>query len=181
MGSVLLRILWFYAIWRIYLFSQQCISSGNPSIGPGSIDSHDSPSLVKVTLRRAKSDPFGKGIDLFFGKTNTPICLVAGLLHYMAVQPRGESSAPLLIHSDGTPLTRDQFVRMVRKTLRMANIDQSAYLGHSFRIGAASSAAAAGVPAYFIKILGRWESEAYHLYIRTPRASLASISQLLAE
>ena len=146
------------------------------------VDSHDSPSLVKVTLWRAKSDPFGKGINLFFGKTNTPICLVAGLLHYMAVRPRGESSAPLLNHSDGTPLTRDQFVRMVRKMLRMANIDQSAYSGHSFRIiGAASSAAAVRVPAYFIKILGRWESEAYHLYIRTPRASLASISQLLAE
>ena len=63
----------------------------------------------------------------------------------------------------------------------MANIDQSAYLGHNFQIGAASSAAAAGIPAYFIKILGRWESEAYHLYIRTPRASLALISQLLVE
>ena len=70
---------------------------------------------------------------------------------------------------------------MVKKTLCTANIDATAYSGHSFRIKAASAAAAAGVPAYFIKMLGRLESEAYHLYIRTPRESLASISQLIAE
>lgn len=144
------------------------------------VDSHSSPSIVKVTLRRAKTDPFGKGVDIYFGKTNSPICPVAGLLNYMAIRPKGNSSGPLLVHADGSPLTRDQFVGMVKKTIHMARIDASGYSGHSFRIGAASSAAAAGVPAYFIKMLGRWESEAYHLYIRTPRASLASISQLIA-
>ena len=70
---------------------------------------------------------------------------------------------------------------MVKRALRSANIDTTAYSGNNFRIGAASSVAAAGVPAYFIKMLGRWESEAYHLYIQTPRKSLASISQLIAE
>lgn len=145
------------------------------------IDSHESPALVKVTLRRAKTDHFARGIDIYFGKTDTPICPVVGLLRYMAVCPKGDESTPLLVHADGSPLTREQFLRMVKKTLHLANIDQSAYSGHSFRIGAASSAAAAGVPAYFIKMLGRWESEAYHLYIKTPCASLASVSQLLAQ
>ena len=146
------------------------------------VDSHEAPTLIKVTLRRAKTDPFAKGIDIYFGKTDSPICPVAGLLQYMASRPRDDGySAPLLVHADGSPLTRDQFVRMVKKTLHVANVDHSSYSGHSFRIGAASSAAAAGVPAYFIKMLGRWESEAYHLYIRTPRASLASVSQLLAQ
>lgn len=142
---------------------------------------HEAPTLVKVTLRRAKTDPFAKGINIYFGKPDSPICPVAGLLHYMASHPRGDDSAPLLVHVDGSPLTRDQFVRMVKKTLHLTNVDHFAYSGHSFRIGAASSAAAAGVPAYFIKMLGRWESEAYHLYIRTPRASLASVTQLLAQ
>ena len=45
---------------------------------------------------------------------------------------------------------------------------------------AATSAAAAGVPAHIINMLGRWESEAYQLYIRTPRETLASISPILA-
>ena len=145
------------------------------------IDSHTNPSLARVSLRRAKTDPLGKGVEIFFGRTDTPICPVLGLLSYIAIRPAGSSSAPLLIHADGSPLTRDQFVRMVKKTLRTANIDQAGYSGHSFRIGAASAAAAAGVPAYFIKMLGRWESEAYHLYIRTPRASLAAVSQLITD
>ena len=145
------------------------------------VDSHVSPSLARVTLRRAKTDPFGKGVEIYFGRTNAPICPVLGLLSYMAVRPATASSSPLLIHADGSPLTRDQFVRMVRKTLRAANIDQTGYSGHSFHIGAASTAAMAGIPAYFIKMLGRWESEAYNLYIRTPRASLAAVSQLIAK
>ena len=54
------------------------------------------------------------------------------------------------------------------------------YSGHSFRIGAASSAAAAGVPNHLIKAMGRWNSEAYLLYMKTPPETLASISRALA-
>ena len=81
----------------------------------------------------------------------------------------------------GWPLSRDLLVRRVRCALNAAGIDQSRYSGHSFWIGAATSAAAAGVPAHIIKMLGRWSSEAYLLYMRTPRESLASISALLAK
>ena len=101
------------------------------------------------------------------------------MLSYLAVRPKLEG--PQLVHSDGSPLTRDQFVRLVKMALTAASIDASAYSGHSFRIGAASAAAAAGVLAYLIKALGRWESEAYHIYIRTPREALASIAQVISK
>ena len=38
----------------------------------------------------------------------------------------------------------------------------------SFQIGAATTAAAYGIPVDVIKTLGRWKSQAYHLYIRIP-------------
>ena len=57
-----------------------------------------------------------------------------------------------------------------------AGLQAKDYAGHSFRIGAATTAGARGVPDSTIKILGRWESSAYLLYIRTPRDHLASIS-----
>ena len=111
-------------------------------------------------------------------KMGTTLCPVVAVLSYLAVH-RGPDG-PLLIHANGLPLTRDQFVSEVKKALQTAQIDSSLYSGHSFRIGVASTAAAVGVLAYFIKMLGRWESEAYHLYIRSPRESLAAVMQLIA-
>ena len=143
------------------------------------IDSHHTPSLLRVRLRRAKTDPLGQGVEIFMNKSGMSLCPVVAVLSYLAV--RSGSDGPLLIHADGLPLTRDQFVTKVKRALQAAQIDSTLYSGHSFRIGAASAAAAAGVPAYFIKMLGRWESEAYHLYIRTPRESLAAVSLLIAQ
>ena len=134
--------------------------------------------MVRLRLRRAKSDLFGKGVWIYLGQTGSPLCPVAAILHYLSVCPR--SQGPLFVWRDGTPLTRDQLVREVKKALRASGLDDSCYSGHSFRIGTATAAAAAGVPADLIKMLGRWESNAYQLYVRTPRETLASISTLIA-
>ena len=107
------------------------------------------------------------------------LCPIAVILNYMTV--RLWVDGPLLVHDDISPLTRDQFVKLVKKALRSANVDDTGYFGHGFRIRAATAAAAAGVPAYFIKMLGRWESSAYQVYLRTPRESLTAVSLLLAE
>ena len=44
---------------------------------------------------------------------------------------------------------------------------------HSFRIGAAITARQANVPDILIKMMGRWKSNAYQSYIRTPPQELA--------
>ena len=67
----------------------------------------------------------------------------------------------------------------LRRGLQAAGLEMSRFSGHSLRIGAATSAAAAGVPDHLIKMLGRWQSEAYQLYIRTPRESLLGVAQLI--
>ena len=51
---------------------------------------------------------------------------------------------------------------------------------HSFRIGAAMVAAHNGIPNHLIQVLGRWTSNAYHLYICTPSEAIAGISSQLA-
>ena len=54
-------------------------------------------------------------------------------------------------------LTRQRFVTAVRTGLDKAGIDSSKYSGHSFRIGAATTAAQNGMEDSIIKTLGRWE------------------------
>ena len=72
-------------------------------------------------------------------------------------------------------LTMDRFVSNVRELLHQSGMDPKKYAGHSFRIGAATTASRQGINEATIKMLGRWESSAYLRYIKTPRAQLASI------
>ena len=93
-------------------------------------------------------------------------------MRYLAVRPPGDGQ--LLVWEDSRPLTRTTFVTRLRRGLQSAGLDMNQFFGHSLRIGAATSAAVAGVPDHLIKTLGRWRSEAYHLYICTPRDSHGS-------
>ena len=104
---------------------------------------------------------------------------VAAILAYLAIRPE-TPGGPLFIYSDGSPLTRDRLIAAVRRALAEAGVDTTGYSGHSFRIGAATAAARAGLGDALIKTLGRWESAAYQRYIRTPRSSLATVSSQIA-
>ena len=77
---------------------------------------------------------------------------------------------------DGRFLTCQPFVDAVREALERAGVDQTKYCGHSFRIGAATTAAARGVEDAMIKTLGRWESVTYLRYIKISRQQLAGYS-----
>ena len=70
-------------------------------------------------------------------------------------------------------------VKEVRSALASVGIDPAPYSGHSFRIGAATTAAAAGVEDAVIKSLGRWQSSAFQRYIRLSPSALASIATCL--
>ena len=141
------------------------------------IDSHSQPSTIRLHIRRAKADPFRNGFFIFLGKTGGQLCPVSAVVEYMARRPQGEG--PLLMCGDRSPLRQDKFVQVVKLVLRVAGIDSTHYSGHSFRIGAASTAASRGVPDHLIIILGRWQSEAYQVYVRTPPGTLAAMSSVL--
>ena len=56
----------------------------------------------------------------------------------------------------------------------------SKYASHSFRIGATTTAAAAGLPTWLIKMLGRWSSDAYLTYVYCPTNVIASVPAALS-
>ena len=142
-----------------------------------SFDSHSDPTIVRILLRQSKTDPFRRGVAIYLGRTGRDLCPVTALLAFIAIRP--EVNGPLFVFKDGSFLTRDRLVAHVRQSLSAAGIDTKGYSGHSFRIGAATTAAMAGIEDSSIKILGRWESSAYQCYLQTPRDSLAAVSAQL--
>ena len=144
-----------------------------------SVDSKANPSMARIKLKKSKTDPFRQGVDIYVGRTFGQLCPVAAILAYLAV--RGPGTGPLFMFADGRFLTRDRFVTRVRGALTAAGLDCSQYAGHSLRIGAATTAAQKGIKDSTIKMLGRWQSSAYLLYIRTPRDQLAGVSATLVD
>ena len=142
-----------------------------------SIDNPQSPTVMRVRIKASKTDPFRRGVDIFMGRTHTKLCPIEAMLAYLAV--RGSKEGFLFTYKDGRLLSKERFVSGVREALRKAGINQKQYAGHSFRIGAATTASQRGISESTIKMLGRWESSAYQLYVRTPRENLASISAVL--
>ena len=145
--------------------------------GDVSVNSVQCPQIIRVHLKASKTDPFRVGIDIFVGKTENELCPVTAVLSYMVA--RGAGPGPFFRFQDGKPLTRMRFVSKVKDSLTVAGVDCAAYSGHSFRSGAATTAAKQGISDATIKMLGRWKSSAYQLYIKTPRAHLAAYSRNL--
>ena len=106
------------------------------------------------------------------------LCPVVAMLAYLSY--RRSSPGPLLTFNDGRSLTWSIFVEAVKRALDTAGVDSSQYYGHSFRSGAATTAATRGIGDATIMIVGRWRSTAYQRYNRIPREQLAGLSRVLS-
>ena len=151
--------------------------SSHLAYGDVRVDNTAAPQYLEVRIKASKTDPFRQGVSVYLGVTAEELCPVAAILDYMV--RRGPAAGPFFLFQDGKFLTRDRFVTEVREALALAGLDSGLYAGHSFRIGAATTAAQCGIPDSLIKTLGRWQSAAYMVYIRTPRDTLCSVARLL--
>ena len=135
--------------------------------------SHD---RVALRLRHTKTHPTGV-VHLSITRSGHAVCAVDALRHYL--QLRGHSSGPLFRTASGSTIMREHFVNSIRLLCGRLGLDTSLYSGHSLRIGAATTAAARGLPDWLIKALGRWQSDCYQVYIHTPPKVLERVPQLL--
>ncbi len=154
-------------------------SSFDPSVhwGDLAVDNPIDPAILSVTLKASKTDPFRRCITLYIGRVASDLCPVSAVLAYLIA--RGKTPGPLFMFKNGRPLTRQRLVSAIRDALERAGVEADKYAGHSFRIGAATTAASRGLEDSTIQTLGRWRSLAYLEYIRIPRHQLASYSARL--
>ena len=142
------------------------------SWGDVAIDNPGNPQAIRVHLRHSKTDQFGKGTEVIMGRTGDLLCPVAAVAAFM--RTRGTSPGPFFVFRDGTALTKAKFVQITRQALQDLGLPEGQFAGHSFRIGAATAAAQAGLEDSCIMMLGRWNSAAFLRYIRTPKTDLAA-------
>ena len=145
--------------------------------GDVAADSHVAPRMLQIHLKKSKCDQFGRGSDIVLGRTDSLLYPVAALLHYIAA--RGARPGPFFLNTAKRVITKPWFVGQFRDILRNIGLPQHQYAGHSFRIGAATTAALAEVEDSMIQTLGRWHSAAFLQYIRTPKEHLAAIAAVM--
>ena len=133
-------------------------------------------SSVSIQLKRSKTDPFGKGVQVCVSTTGGRLCPVAAVVAWMV--KRGNTEGPLLGWVSINPATIcDGTTKSSSRHWR----DPSNYGGHSFRSGAATTAAQQGIGDATIKLLRCWHSSAYQVYIKIPPSNLAGYSRNLAQ
>ena len=129
------------------------------------------PSALHLTLINFKHSA-GKHTPTFVIKASEQpnLCPVRAMKEYCDL--RAHLSGPLFSFMDGTPISRKFFSQHLQFSLKWAGLDHTNFKGHSFRIGAATSAAAMGIDEQTIQIMGRWHSSAFRKYIRIPTLAL---------
>ena len=136
------------------------------------------PQYMTVQLKSSKTDVFRHGQSLTVARSSSTICAVMAMRDYfLLARPQ---TGPLFYFQSGRYLTRGVVSHLLQDSARFAGLPYQCLKGHSFRIGAASVAAAAGLPDWLIKVLGRWSSDCYQLYIRTPQSVLHSVAPKMA-
>ena len=143
------------------VYIQDIVFSGNPN-------------SYTLLLRGSKTDPFQKGVSILIC-SNHVLCPVTSMRNFIARRLRqgASQSSPLFQDYDNSILTRFRFISYLRHLLIRMGLNENLYGGHSFRIGAATAAGAAGIEDHMIQTLGRWSSDCYVRYIKTSRNSIS--------
>ena len=144
------------------------------------------PSISYFIMTQYYSKPvqFGPAIDIPIPKIGTRACPFKLMLNYrLFFENRPElgdlSKRPAFMNLDGTPYSYRQAREDTKHYVTQAGYDKRCGGTYCFRIGMASEAGKQSLPDWIIKLLGRWNSECYKVYIRTNPALLASMARKL--
>ena len=131
---------------------------------------------LHINIKSSKTDPFHHGSVIRLSHLNSFLCPVTAMRKHLQKHPTG--TGPLFTLSDKTYLTRRRLNTFL-KDLLQSNINGPTS-SHSFRIGAATAAANGGCPRWLIQQLGRWNSDSFRTYLRTPDSTIDAVSNIIS-
>ena len=138
---------------------------------------------IHIQIRRSKTDQAGNGCQITLPANDRydELCPVRAVANYRSVRSRGGGA--FFCNFDRTPLTRQQFTSTLKRAVAFCGLPVSFYSLHSFRIGAATTAAMSGVPEVRIQTMGRWSTDthediypSYPLLSSRPKLILTNIT-----
>ncbi|XP_032404189.1 uncharacterized protein LOC116709643 [Xiphophorus hellerii] len=136
------------------------------------------PDFYSLTLKHSKS----KGAcSIIIARNNKSFCPFLAMFKFaLLICKISCGSESLFLTPEGNPMTATWFIKHLRLLLAANNFPPSQFSGHSFRIGAATSAAIQGIPSASLQQLGRWSSSAYSSYIRPDLSSMLAAQRSLS-
>jgi hypothetical protein len=93
---------------------------------------------------------------------------------------RNNDKEPFFVMEIGRALTRDYFIYSLKRILTSLGYNSDMYKGHSFRIGA-STTAGSKIEDHLIQTLGCWSSLCYTRYIRTSMSTIKQAQKALLD
>ena len=152
-----------WAAFTLAFFAFLCCSEftcrGTTSYSPGFYLSVSSlsfepnlacPQRISFFLQSSETDTFRRGDTLVIACSPSPLCAEKAMLNNFLL---ARSQGLLFSFHSRRLLTRKSVVSLLTDTARQAGFPKSSLRGHSFRIGAASTAATAGLSDWLINLL----------------------------
>ncbi len=136
---------------------------------------------ISFLIKQSKTDQVKKDNFVYIFNLSSPIQPYQAVREYFRLRI-SQAKSPLehlFLDHAGNPASRTWFQKQLKSVLLSAGISATNFSSHSFRIGAATSAAQKGLTKHQIQTLGRWSSEAFQSYIRTDQFHIKSAHQTL--
>ena len=155
-------------------FSDMCSLAFYALLRPGEIteshnnlqfsDAHLDRDKIIIQFRSFKHSQGALSTHTITAKPGSPACPLRSMSNFMIF--RGNKPGPLFTTTNNKAVGRRDFAKELRSVIQFLGMDIKRYTPHSFRIGGASSLAAAGASDAQIRQAGRWASSAFLNYIR---------------
>ena len=142
----------------------------------------DSVTTMSVRIKTSKTDKTSKGFDVVIACVPHTTCAPCAMTRFLnTLPPNSDRRLPLFRTLNGTLLTKSLYRKQIKLYMSALGYQSEQFSGHSFRSGCTTDAASAGFMDWELKLLGRWSSDAYQGYIRTPRHMLANFATRLSQ